>query len=200
MVDSLLPYVIRSPRMLAFEHAIDRLSRMNLRALSVYDIDAVDATALYDLADQFNVLGHRGWSLADTEAKKRSLIKRSIELHRTAGTPYAIKRALEALGYPNTTIIENPATRYDGSIAYNGSKPYGESPYGTFIVTLSSALPSPNQTQIRLIFLLIEEWKNLRSVLVDLRQGNRSLILNPLAYSGSVQYNGLQTYDGTEAA
>jgi P2-related tail formation protein len=186
--------------MLAFEQAIDRVSQLDLQTLSVYNIDIVNVSALYDLADQFNVLGHRGWNLADTEIKKRDLIKRSIALHRTAGTPYAIKQALDAVGYPNSTIIENPAKRYDGSITYNGSIPYGKSPYGTFIVTLSSAVPAPNQTQIRLIFLLIEEWKNLRSVLVDLRQNNRSLIVNPLFYNGSVRYDGTQTYDGTEAA
>jgi hypothetical protein len=197
MVNRLLPHSVQDARMLAFESAIDRLMSLDLSVLRVYDIDNVPATALYDLADQFNVLGNRGWNLADTEQEKRELIKQAITLHKTAGTPYSIKLALAAVGYPNSTIIENPGLRYDGSATYDGTERYRGDVNGYFIVVLSGALPAPNRDQVRLILALIEEWKNLRSLLFDLRQNDRSLLANPLYYDGRVSYDGTQTYDGT---
>lgn len=194
---SLLPYSVREPRMLAFEAAIDRITQLNLNTLSVYDIDNVVEAALYDLADQFNVLGNRGWNLAFSTAQKRQLIKRSIELHRKAGTPYSVKLALDSVGYPNIVISENPGLRYDGSWVFNGQEVYRGDSWGQFIVTLDPASTPPSQGQVRLLLLLIEEWKNLRSVLLDLRQNGRSLITNPLLHDERWSYDGTQTYDGT---
>lgn len=193
-MSSLLPRAVQTPRLLAFESAIDRI--MQLSAVNIYDFDNVDASALYDLASQFNVLGYRGWVLAETEAQQRQLLKRAIELHRVAGTPYSIKLALESVGYPDVTIQENPGLRYDGSSRYDGVERYRGDVYGQFIVTLSSETPAPNKDQVRLILLLINEWKNLRSILFDLRQGGRSLLKNALFYDGRAAYDGEQSFDG----
>lgn len=74
------------------------LTQLELTRTVLYDFDQVEAQALVHLAEQFNVLGDAGWDLADTEAKKRALLKEAIALHCMKGTPYAVKRALELLG------------------------------------------------------------------------------------------------------
>ncbi len=59
-------------------------------------IDEIDNEELLDLLGwQFHI---EGWDLAKTVEEKRKLIKSAIELHRYKGTPYAIKKVLEALG------------------------------------------------------------------------------------------------------
>jgi P2-related tail formation protein len=173
------------------------------------------------------VTGYRGWLLADTEAQKRELLKVAIELHRYAGTPFAIEKALQSVGFIGATIIENPVAlfRYDGLFNYDGdqeaialnnyfhydglglSEPiftydgtytyqqtpsapntYGENPtnfvydgrffyngigsgsrlYYTFKVNLNIGDKAITATQIELILMLIKEWKNTRSQLLDL--------------------------------
>ena len=198
MPESLLPNSIKCPLTLAAEAAIDRITQLNLSVLDVYNLDAVPVSALYDLADQFNVLGYRGWLLAETEAQRRTLIKNSIELHRTAGTPFAVKQALASVGYPNATIIENPGLRYDGSASYDGSNQYTGAAFGQFIVVLAADRAEVSASKIDLIIALINEWKNARSHLLDLRIGDVSLFSNPLFYDGRILYDGAngQTYSG----
>lgn len=195
---SLLPESIKCPLTLAAEAAITRLTELNFSVLDIYNIDTVPESVLYDLADQFNVLGYRGWLLADTEQQRRTLIKNAIELHRTAGTPFAVKQALASVGYENAQIIENPGLRYDGSATYDGSQTYRGSSLGQFIVILDNERSSVSASQIELIIALINEWKNARSHLLDLRIGDISLFSNPLFYDGSILYDGQngQTYSG----
>lgn len=195
MVEYLLPGAAQDARMKAAESAIARINA--LQYPPVYDFDRVTATALFDLAQQFNVMGLRGFALADTEAKKRTLLKNAIALHRTAGTPYSVLLALESVGYPNSAIEENPGVRYDGSFFYSGVEAYRGESWGFFIVTIDESLPAPTVARIQLILALIEEWKNLRSVLLDLRQGGRSLLKNAFLYDGAESYDGNQTYDGS---
>ena len=46
------------------------------------------------------------WELADTDQKRRDLIRGAIQWHRKRGTPWAIKQALAAFGYPVRELIE----------------------------------------------------------------------------------------------
>ncbi|HEY9737519.1 MAG TPA: phage tail protein [Trichocoleus sp.] len=196
MPDSLLPIAIRDERFLAFEAVAERLSTMDLQPLAVYDIDAVTAEALYDLADQFNVLGLRGWTLAGTEAQRRALIKEAIALHRVAGTPYSVRRAMALVGYPNATITENPGLRFDGSWSFNGTRQFSGVSYGGFIVTLDPQQSAVSAALVTLIVALINEWKNARSYLIDLRIGSISLFSNLQLHDGLWSFNGSQTFDG----
>ena len=164
--------------------------------LAIYDIDNVDASALPHLADQFNVLGLRGWNLANTEVERRSLVKEAIILHKTAGTPYAIRRVMALVGYPNATVVENPPLRYDGSSRYDGEEYYSGIKWFAFYVTLDPEQSQVSGDLINLILALINEWKNARSRLIDLRIGNISLFQNLLQYDGLSYYDGTQTYDG----
>jgi len=105
-------------------------------------IDEIENEELLDLLGwQFHI---EGWELAKTIEDKRRLIKSAIELHRYKGTPYAIKKVLEALGL-------------SGDIKEWFE--YGGEPY-KFKVYISS-IPSEELWE-RLIHL-INEYKNERS-------------------------------------
>lgn len=197
---SLLPLALREPRFLAFEAVVQRLAAIDLSVLDIYNLDTVDASALFDLADQFNVLGLRGWTLARNETERRQLIKEAIQLHRTAGTPFAIKRVLTLVGYPNATILENPGNRHDGAITHDGTATHSGASFGAFVVTLDPEQSTVSPSLIDLIVALINEWKNARSYLLDLRIGNVSLFANLLLHDGTVVHDGSETHDGVKQA
>lgn len=88
----------------------ETVEEIELEKMLVYIIDSVDASALPSLAEQFDVLGYKGFRLAQTELDQRELLKRSIELHRYKGTEWAIKEALKSIGFPEVKIIK---TGYD---------------------------------------------------------------------------------------
>lgn len=46
------------------------------------------------------------WELATTDDERRELIRNAIQWHRKRGTPWAIKQALAAFGYPVLELIE----------------------------------------------------------------------------------------------
>ena len=46
------------------------------------------------------------WELATTDEQRRELIRGAIQWHRKRGTPWAIKQALAAFGYPVMELIE----------------------------------------------------------------------------------------------
>lgn len=196
---SLIPPAIRDERFSAMEQLINEISEQ-IRAINllIYDIDNVDSSALPHLGEQFNVMGLRGWFLADTDFKKRNLIKNAIELHRTAGTPYAIRLALETLGYTEVVITENPETGatarfYDATFNYDGSQSYGGTFRGTFIVDLNVGGILSDQER-DLIIALINEWKNTRSHLLELRT------TQSLRYNSRALYNNEWNYGGDPIA
>ena len=193
---SLLPPALQNPRFLAFEAVMERLGDIDLSVLDVYNLDLVDSSVLFDLADQFNVLGVRGWTLARNEADRRMLVKEAIRLHRTAGTPFAIKRAMALVGYPNATILENPGNRHDGTLIHDGTASHPGAGYGAFVVTLDPERSVVSPELIELIKALINEWKNTRSYLLDLRIGDVSLFGNLLLHDDTVIHDGFQTHDG----
>jgi P2-related tail formation protein len=115
---------------------IERLAGLDLTPLLVYRIESVPDGALPFLAWQFDVLSPLWQliapsavsidtltgidSLTDIDtlaqpassdavsdtAAQRALLELSIPLHRTRGTPAALKRALNALGWASVTLLE----------------------------------------------------------------------------------------------
>ncbi len=84
----------------AFDEILDeRFKKLELDVLNIYDIDKVSADVLPHLAEQYHITGNEGWIQADTEEKKRTLIKNAIRFHRLRGTKYSIIKALESVGY-----------------------------------------------------------------------------------------------------
>ncbi|MEX3614768.1 MAG: phage tail protein I [Burkholderia gladioli] len=103
---SILPPILaRDLNARALETVAARVAGLDLTPLIVYDFDAVPASALPFLAEQFRMLGDAGWSFATTQAQQRALLKEAIALHRIRGTPFAVDRVLRLLGV-NATVIE----------------------------------------------------------------------------------------------
>lgn len=155
----------------AFDAMVEeRLANVDVEAVLINLIDTVDASALPSLAAQFDVLGYKGFGLAQTEQEKRNIIKRAIELHRYKGTPWSIKEALKAIGYYNATIEERLIHQiyYDGTYSHNGSQVYGPGHWADFRVKidLGNDMGVTAQSASDAIQLILE-YKNVRSRLRD---------------------------------
>lgn len=95
------------PHLAAFDAMANaRLSSIEIENLLVYVIDSVQPSALPHLARQFDVEGFRGYGLATTDEQRRAIIKQAIELKRYMGTVWAIKQAMQAVGYTDAVLVE----------------------------------------------------------------------------------------------
>lgn len=175
-------------------------------------IDEVPASALYFLADYFNVLGWNGWRLATTEEQRRELIRNAIRLQRTKGTPGAIRDIVKALGYNDIEIHEGLGVLYDGSQVYDGSINYTVNDWAVFRVTVfpenGIVIAASTSAALR---LLIEAYKNARSHLLDITwslvfednmdgfdEANTDNTEVDYLTGGVAQYDGSETYDGSQ--
>lgn len=135
----------------SFDNSFQPLFNQVIQSLIYPRIDEISDPALLDmLAWQFHI---EGWELAETEEEKRTLIKKTIELHRYKGTIWAVKHALSAVGYP-TTVRE--------WFEYNGD------PFRFKVECDISKESIIDETMIELILRLINQYKNVRSWLDDL--------------------------------
>lgn len=131
-----------------------RLESIELDQLLIYIIDRVDAQALPFLAVQFDVLGFKGMRLATTEAQQREVIKRAIELKRYKGTVWAVREALKTIGYPDAIITEHAESGPNG--------------WATFRIELDGGSNVISGSAIEELVKMVDEFKNVRSHLVDL--------------------------------
>lgn len=219
-MDKLLPGSIDKEHIRVLEQIVDeRLAGIPLEKLLIYIIETCDPQALPYLAKQFNVLGNRGWRWADTEQKKRDLLKRAIKMQRKEGTEFAVKESLKVIGIDTAQILHPiPGNTYNGQWSFNGSITYGGAyHWASFKVLIDadelSTLP-PETLQIAVE--LINEWKNVRSLLVAIEaaidiedsvdvtdelmfEGDLNIVdqVGPYTYDGSIDYNGDENYDQT---
>jgi phage tail P2-like protein len=137
----------------AMSLAIARLSDVPLAVRASWDPATCPAHLLPWLAWQFSVdKWDTGWSLE----QKRGAINASIQVHRTKGTPFAVRTALEALGYP-VVLTE-----------WFKLVPAG-APY-TFGIRLDvSGLGLPGKAAYQIILDVIQSTKNVRSHLAQLQ-------------------------------
>lgn len=151
----------------AFDEMVEaRFANLNIEAVLIYLIDTVDSDALLPLARQFDVLGFKGYGLAQTETERREIIKKAIELHRFKGTPWSIKEALKAIGYYDAEIFEGltDVILYDGTHLYNGSQFYGPGHWADFRVILDiGETQGISDVTAAAAVALINEYKNVRS-------------------------------------
>jgi P2-related tail formation protein len=119
---------------------LERLDALDLTPMLVYRLESVPDSALTLLAWQFDMLDPEwqlaaqtgeswdsietidGLTNIDTLSSLRSaagvsdagsfraLLKSAIPLHRTRGTPYAIRTALQTLGWSSTTFLEGQSS------------------------------------------------------------------------------------------
>lgn len=144
--------IAHMPHLSAFDLLVrKRFSELELDKLLVYLIDTVDADAIPYLAEQFDVLGYKGFRLATTEADQRQIIKRAIELHRYKGTLWAVKEALRSIGFGDAIVTEH----------VNGH-------WAKFRVNIELGGRSLSVTEIDDLVKMVSEYKNARSHLEDL--------------------------------
>ena len=203
-----------------FDEVIEaRLNQLEIEKVLVYLVDTVDASALFSLATQFDVLGFKGWRLATTEQEQRELIKKAIELHRYKGTPFAIREAVKAVGFFDVDIVEGGGVLHNSTTNYDGSVTYGSTDWAVFrvLIDLGNVKGLTTETLDALVEL-INEYKNARSTLVetgfratlsddaditDSEQitleyaGFTDLAKREFNYDGVYSYNGERQHDGT---
>lgn len=157
------------PHLAVFDDiARTRLEAINLDVLLFGMIDTAPAAALPILAEQYHILGVEGWNMAVTEADKRALLKRALDLHRRKGTPWAIKEAIKGMGFPDVTISEGISRYHNGAITYNGTETHGSEGWAKFkVIVTAGAVPHPAAIEAQ-VAALIEEYKSARSTLVSL--------------------------------
>lgn len=144
----------------------DRVNGINTSVVLVNLIDTAPAAALPYLAEQFNVMrGYKGWRFMTTDADKRALLKRAIELNKFAGTPFAIEEVLKLIGVVGAIEIkERTAILHDRSCLHDGLAYYGNH-WAYFRVLLDFA--NYGLISIDDIRGVILEYKNVRSRLYE---------------------------------
>lgn len=106
---SLLPPALAGDlSMRALEALVARMADLDLEPTLVYDFEHVAESALPHLGEQFHVMGEAEWQLAITDMQRRQLLSRAVVLHRHKGTPWAVCKALQTVGFGDTQIIERP--------------------------------------------------------------------------------------------
>jgi P2-related tail formation protein len=197
-VDTILPDSVSIFKNIeAFDLAAKQwIDQLKIEAVLVYLIDQVDPAALIVLAEQFDVLGYKGWKLATTDADRRALIKRAIELHKYKGTIWGVVEAMKSIGFTDAIILEHISGHW-----------------ANFKVQLFNQSAPITPTSIAELRLMIEEYKNTRSNLVDIfiqidavdvfetedeiGAAEEVAVLDFLYLSAKLFYDGSGNYDGS---
>lgn len=191
--ERLLSPGIRDERFRAFLALLDRWDAIDLLPLLPNRVESAPSRLLYALAWQFGVTGVAGWDLADTDDKRRDLIRRSIELHRRKGTPWAIREALRAVGFPDAQVVEGYGrNQFDGAHLYDGDITYSaEAVWANFAVMPGAPADGRPVDPARraLLQAVVENWKNARSRLLEMRYST-------YRFDGSYAYDGTMSYAG----
>ncbi|MEM9543980.1 MAG: phage tail protein [Cyanobacteria bacterium P01_E01_bin.42] len=181
-----LPPTLRTPVFEALWECVRAATiEIDVNAVLWTDIDTVDASLLPHLIEEFGVTGYKGGFLADTEQKKRDLIKNAISLHQKAGTLSAVQLALKTLGFGSVTIEENPLLLYNGEWNYGDGEIYSGKRWTRFVINFPT---NPPAEKAELIDKLIDEWKPATSHRIDPPK--------ILYYDGTWNYDGRETWDG----
>jgi phage tail P2-like protein len=221
-MDNIASALVNAPHITAFARATAaELADTSFAPLLMYVVDEAPEDALYYLAEQFNVLGWKGWNLATTATARRELIKNAIRLQRAKGTPYAIREAVRTLGFETAVVRENIGVDYDAANNHDGTLSYGDGG-GLFtfrVLIYVGADVAINATSIGEITELVLAYKNARSHLIDISFGitlqdtlaseetleydgsELSERLTPGVYhTGAATYNGAETHNNTASS
>lgn len=174
----------------------ETLAEIDISKLLIYLIDTTDASLLPYFAEQFDVLGYKGFKLAQTEADQREIIKRAIELHRYKGTEWAVKEALKSIGFSDIELIK---TGYDH--------------WAKFGIRITNQSVQLTDTSFFDIIQMVTEYKRavcvLEEVLITIQIEDVLFVddvpvvinaeistVDKLTLSGSLKYDGSAPFDG----
>lgn len=179
-----------------------RIKEMPLDKFLIYFTDTVQADVLPYLAQEFDVLGKKGWDFCADEDARRDLIKNAIQMHRHKGTPWAIDQVIIQAGLTGGVLVE-----------HTGTSP--TTGWAEFRIDVSLADLTPDPDQLANAVLLVNIYKNARSLfegiifngldfnddvvlLDDVLEWNQDRDLVDSEGMGMVVvYDGTFTYDGT---
>jgi phage tail P2-like protein len=213
-MNSVLATSVAKDHIAVFEQIFaEQLANVDISTVLMNMIDTCPAQALPYLAVQFDVEGYKGMRWAITEQEQRNLIKKAIELHRYKGTPWAVAESLKVLGYNDVEINDHLEEYiYDGTYDYNGTIYYGSPHWAMFRVIIFIADNFEWTADLYPdIVILVNEYKNTRSHLLDISAGLRIsdkiitsdiLAIPEIGYIvsdsfASLIYNGVGNYNGT---
>jgi phage tail P2-like protein len=111
------------------ERAVEALAvallQIDVPLATLWDPARCPAATLPNLAWALSV---DDWDKDWSVARKRAVVAASVEIHRRKGTPWAVLRALEVLGYQSAQLIEHTgAALYDGSLPRDGTRTCAQS-------------------------------------------------------------------------
>nr|WP_320132010.1 phage tail protein I [uncultured Holophaga sp.] len=180
-MSSLIPPSIRDDRSLAVEAVLARLDALPVTGVlaSLYDPASCPEAALPLLAHQFGILD-QGWALASSVEARREMVANALPLQAKRGTPWSMKQALAAIGWPGMTIQERTNTWAHFKV----SQPLS-----------GQALTALDLSRIKAV---IEAWKPARCVLDSLDLGvsiSSSVEASGPRYDGTYVYDGAINYD-----
>lgn len=124
------------------DNIIDKLTIYARLDDSTLEEEYVDA-----LAKTFHLLANESYRFAGTTEQKRELVRNSLILHKTKGTKYAVERVCNILDMKEAKLTE---------WFEDGGEPY------TFKIN-ANAFDGLNEETIRLLYAMIDEFKNIRS-------------------------------------
>ena len=157
------------PHMTAFYDAmLLTLQSIDIGVVLVQIIDYAPSGALPFLAQQYDVLGDKGWNLCDNDDQRRDLLKSSVMIHKILGTPASIENAIRAVGFKDAIVTERTGILYNDLYKYDGSKRYGGWRWYDIAVEVFYEGDAPTAEKIALVSRLINKCKSTRSVLFDL--------------------------------
>jgi hypothetical protein len=188
------------PQFTVFENmVVDRFAALPVEVVMTFLLQLLQDTAIGTMATDLGVNGIGGLAQANTEQERRDVLLNAIRTRRRAGTVFALKRAIETLGYSNPIILEGVGdvpVVYDGTYIYDGYINYagGNNGWAQFMVILpENDLVGLTQAQIDLLVQYINYHKNERSELIGVGYYGTQLPLydGQFNYDGSAYYNGL---------
>lgn len=180
----------------------ETLAEIDLTKLLIYIVDTADASLLPYFAEQFDVLGYRGFRLAQTEADQREIIKRAIELHRYKGTEWAVKEALKSIGFADIELVK---TGYDhwakfGIKITNQSVQLTDSAFFDIIQMVKEYKRAVCVLEEVLITIQVEDTLFVddvsAAVNVAIYAEDRLVLSGAIKYDGSIEFDGNHNFSG----
>ena len=177
----LVPTSIADARTMALFGLLDRLDGLDRTILStMYNPALAPAPALPFLAQQFAVMGP-SWTMAGTEANQRALLANALQLQRLRGTPWSIRNALSAVGWPQVTLTPR------------------SSGWANFVLNCPLVNEAAGPADIALLESTALEWAPVRCVLDYINfelAFTTPITLQTGYYDGTETYSGATCYEG----
>lgn len=179
-----------TPQEIALEDATASIGRVPVVLRILWRPAACPAPLLPWLAWALSV---DEWDPEWSDAERRGVVAESAALHARKGTPWAVKRALQLMGYGNVEIIEGSTYRRDGTYARDAAINHGGDipPYEFDVILNVGTTPTlAQQAEIR---RRVGYYKNARSHL-------RRIIAYGVFHDGEHNRDGSITHAGGVAA